>query len=105
MIEEGGSRDCPITEFKADEEAGPILATSDTEDVHNPFVIRDGGHSAMIDVVCASHRIPTVLQKTYPILRCVLIPCCDSSLSTYRKCIDKYIGANFKPGHWIDGGW
>ncbi|KAK4107109.1 hypothetical protein N656DRAFT_559862 [Canariomyces notabilis] len=60
MIEEGGSQD-PLT--------------SDTEDVYNPFIIR----SAL--------RVQVVPQRIYHVLRCVLIPCYDSSLSTYRECI------------------
>jgi len=105
MIEESGSQNPPVPEYEAHQEAVPDLAFSDAEDVHNPFILRHRGHSAAVDVVCSPLRNPLVSWKTNHALQSVFVPCCDGLSSTYREYIYRCIGANFKPGNWIDGDW
>ena len=60
MIEESGSRNPPLSVYEAREDVVPVWKTSDAKDVHNPFIIREGDHSAAVDVVCSPLRIPAV---------------------------------------------
>jgi hypothetical protein len=100
MIEENGSHNSHVSEYEAHQEAAP-----DAKDIHNPFIIRHKGHSAVVNVIHLPFRNPFLSSKTNYALQPIFVPCCGGLSLVYRERIYKYVGAKFKPGDWIDGGW
>ncbi|KAK3934106.1 hypothetical protein QBC46DRAFT_400668 [Diplogelasinospora grovesii] len=105
MVEERGPEHHHIAVYEADQEAVPTLATSNDEDVHNPFIISHEGHSAAVDIVCCPTFNVHAPSRKHQTLPSILQPCCelDECLSTFTKYIYKVIHANFEPGYWVDG--